>query len=266
MRSFSPGKYSEAYWWADSECVLKWIRDTKTRFKTFIHNRLATIHDVSEVGSWRHVPSNLNLADMCSHGLNPGDAGWELFIKGPDFLRMDETHWPNTNLSVVRKVAPEVTINAFSVGQYEAKVEKDLWALRMTTKLEHWDKKLHRVAHYIKAGRALVEYHHQGRMIPPKLEDGIPGAVEIHKAEIILIREIQAKYFHEEIKFLLRLNIRDPLARAELRKQDSRLLTLNPFVVAMGVLRAGGRLEPSRAPLNRNIRQFCQAMMKLWNL
>jgi hypothetical protein len=117
----------------------------------------------------------------------------------------------------------------------------------MTTKLEHWDKILRRVAYYIKAGRALVEYHHHGRMIPPKLEDGIPGAVEIHEAEITLVREIQAKYFHEEIKFLLRLNIRDPLARTELRKQDSQLLTLNPFVDVMGVLRAGGRLELSES-------------------
>jgi hypothetical protein len=82
MRSFSPGKYAKAYWWAVSECVLKWIRDTKTRFKTFVHNRLATIHDVSEVEFWRYVPCNLNPADVCSHGLNPGDAGWELFIKG----------------------------------------------------------------------------------------------------------------------------------------------------------------------------------------
>jgi hypothetical protein len=60
MRSFSPGKYAKAYWGADSECVLKWIRDTKTCFKTFVHNRLATIHDVSEVECWRYVPSNLN--------------------------------------------------------------------------------------------------------------------------------------------------------------------------------------------------------------
>jgi hypothetical protein len=77
------------------------------------------------------------------------------------------------------------------------------------------------------------------------LEDGIPGAVEIHEAEITLVREIQAKHFHEEIKFLLKLNIRDPLARPKLRKQDSRLLTSNPFVDILGVLRAGGRLELS---------------------
>jgi hypothetical protein len=69
--------------------------------------------------------------------------------------------------------------------------------------------------------------------------------VEIHEAEITLVREIQAKYFHEEIKFLLKLNIRDPLAQTELRKQDSHLLTLNPFVDVMGVLRADGRLKLS---------------------
>jgi hypothetical protein len=83
IRSFLPGKYVRAYWWADSECVLKWIRDKKTRFKTFIHNRLATIHDVMDAAFWRHVPSNLNPVDVCSHGLNPGDPNWELFLKGP---------------------------------------------------------------------------------------------------------------------------------------------------------------------------------------
>jgi hypothetical protein len=86
IRSFSPGKYARAYWWADSEWVLKWIRDKKTRFKTFIHNRLATIHDVTKAEFWRYVPSNLNSADVCSHGLNPGDPNWELFLKGAELL------------------------------------------------------------------------------------------------------------------------------------------------------------------------------------
>jgi hypothetical protein len=92
-----------------------------------------------------------------------------------------------------------------------------------------------------------VEYHYNGRITPPKLEDGIPGAVEILEVKITLVREIQEKYFHEEIKFLLKLNIRDPLARPKLCKQDSRLLTLNPFVDILGVLRAGGRLELSES-------------------
>ena len=30
--------YGRVVWWCDSECVLKWINDTGTRFKTFIRN------------------------------------------------------------------------------------------------------------------------------------------------------------------------------------------------------------------------------------
>jgi hypothetical protein len=59
----------------------------------------------------------------------------------------------------------------------------------------------------------------------------------------MLVREIQAKIFPEKIKILLKLNIRDPEAWPELRKQNSRLQTLNPFMNEQGVLRAGGQLK-----------------------
>jgi hypothetical protein len=133
----------------------------------------------------------------------------------------------------------------FSISQYEARVERDLWAMRMTTKLEHWDRKLCRIAHFIKTGRALLQYHHNGRTTRPTLRDGIPGAAELQDAETTLVREIQAKNFPEEIKLLLKLNIRNPEAQPELRKRNSLLLTLNPFMDEQGVLRAGGRLELS---------------------
>jgi hypothetical protein len=158
---------------------------------------------------------------------------------------LNESHWPQTNLTPANKVIPEVAFNMFSVSQYEPKVEKDLWAMHMTTKLEHWDKKLCRIAHFIKTGRALLEYHHNGRTASPTLKDGIPGAAELQDAETMLVREIQAKHFPEEIKILLKLNIRDPEARPELRKQNSCLVTLNPFMDEQGVLCAGGRLELS---------------------
>jgi hypothetical protein len=41
------------------------------------------------------------------------------------------------------------------------------------------------------------------------------------------------------------LNVRDPDARPELRKQNSILLSIDPFVDANGILRAGVRLELS---------------------
>jgi hypothetical protein len=74
IASTYPGEYKK-YFWCDSQCVLKWIRDVKMRFKTFIHNRLATIHTLSEASSWDYLPTHFNPADVCSRGIMPGDPG-----------------------------------------------------------------------------------------------------------------------------------------------------------------------------------------------
>ena len=84
----------KSYMWTDSETVLKWIRDTKTRFKTFIKNRLTKIHELTKQEDWMWVPSDLNPADDCSRGLDPSDEKWERFVKGPKFLRHDQSGWP----------------------------------------------------------------------------------------------------------------------------------------------------------------------------
>jgi hypothetical protein len=188
-----------------------------------------------------------------------------LFLKGPEFLRLDESYWPQTNLTPANKDIPEVVFNVFSVSQYEARVERDLWTMHMTTKLEHWDRKLCRIAPFIKTGRTLLEYHHNGGTASLTLKDGIPGAAELQDAETTLVHEIQAKNFPEEIKLLLKLNIRIPEARPELRKRNSRLLTLNPFMDEQGVLHTGGFWNfLSRARSNQSIQQYYQVMKKLW--
>ncbi|KAK3886574.1 hypothetical protein Pcinc_009223 [Petrolisthes cinctipes] len=45
------------HFWTDSTAVLRYIRNTKSRFHTFVANRLAIIHDGSRQDQWRHVPS-----------------------------------------------------------------------------------------------------------------------------------------------------------------------------------------------------------------
>ena len=44
--------YSRTFLYSDSECILKWIRDMGTRFKTFVRNRLTQIHELSGVHEW----------------------------------------------------------------------------------------------------------------------------------------------------------------------------------------------------------------------
>jgi hypothetical protein len=155
----------------------------------------------------------LNPAGVCSHGAYPGDPGWDLFLKCADFLSRPKSEWPELLGETVSEPVPEVIIDVFTVESYEKRVKEDLWALRMTQKIENWSRKLRRIANFLKTGRALLYYHHEGRITQPKLEDVIPNVSNLNEAEITLVREIQAEHFSEEINILLNLNVRDPDAR-----------------------------------------------------
>ena len=49
--------------WTDSTSVLQYIRNESKRFKTFVTNRVAKIHDASDVSQWRYVDSKSNPSD-----------------------------------------------------------------------------------------------------------------------------------------------------------------------------------------------------------
>ena len=59
--------------WTDSTCVLQYINNEASRFKTFIANRIATIHNDSVPSQWRYVNSESNLVDYTSRGLRSTD-------------------------------------------------------------------------------------------------------------------------------------------------------------------------------------------------
>ena len=85
--------------WTDSECVIKQLHDTETRFKVYFSNRLSEIQALTSVDEWRWVPSGDNPADDCSHGLLASDPKWARFLNGPDFLREREEDWPSKQIA-----------------------------------------------------------------------------------------------------------------------------------------------------------------------
>ena len=88
-------KINDVIFWTDSTTVLQYIRNENRRFKTFIANRLTTIHEFSTPAQWRCVNTELNPADMASRGLQPADElGLHKWIRGPDFLWKSEDNWP----------------------------------------------------------------------------------------------------------------------------------------------------------------------------
>ena len=83
-------KIDQFYFWTDSQVVLRYLRNTSSRFKTFVANRIETIQDITNVEDWYYVPTHINPADKASRGIQPNDhQALQDWIEGPHFLRQE---------------------------------------------------------------------------------------------------------------------------------------------------------------------------------
>ena len=109
----------QTYFWTDSTTVLQYIRNETKRFKTFVANRLTTIHDSTSPFQWRYVNTELNPGDIASRGLRPADVrGVHHWHRVSEFLWNNESGWPvqPVNVPLINmndlEVKKEVAVNA----------------------------------------------------------------------------------------------------------------------------------------------------------
>ena len=105
-------EFDSIHMWTDSMVVLSYVRNRTTRFRTYVANRVAYIHDGSEVKEWAYVPSKLNPADVGSRGCRP--AGLGPWLSGPEFLRDEAGNWPSE--PAVQAVIPECEVRPSPVA------------------------------------------------------------------------------------------------------------------------------------------------------
>ncbi|XP_076298609.1 uncharacterized protein LOC143217848 [Lasioglossum baleicum] len=60
-----------AHLWTDSAVALAWIRSPPSKWKDFVRNRIAEIHQLTPHAYWHHVPGTCNPADLASLGVSP---------------------------------------------------------------------------------------------------------------------------------------------------------------------------------------------------
>ena len=84
--------------WTDSTAVFHCIRNNTKRFPVFVANRLAIIEQNTELDCWRHVPSNLNPADLASRGMRANSSKMKKGLEGPEFSTKPRTEWPTNTL------------------------------------------------------------------------------------------------------------------------------------------------------------------------
>ncbi|XP_062713798.1 uncharacterized protein LOC109415410 [Aedes albopictus] len=84
-------KSDQVILWSDSSIVISWLRRLKPETSVFVRNRVTKIHQLQPDGTWKHVSSKSNPADVVSRGLFPKELmNSDLWWQGPRFLRMNE--------------------------------------------------------------------------------------------------------------------------------------------------------------------------------
>ncbi|XP_046615426.1 uncharacterized protein LOC124302902 [Neodiprion virginianus] len=89
------------YYWSDSKIALSWIAGEACQWKTFVANRVAEIHELTDKARWRHVRSEENPADVISRGTTPDQLRThELWWIGPAWLLgpVEDYHGSSTEI------------------------------------------------------------------------------------------------------------------------------------------------------------------------
>ncbi|XP_051864315.1 uncharacterized protein LOC127566331 [Drosophila albomicans] len=110
-----PTPDAETYLWTDSTIVLAWLDKQPCKWTTFVANRVAKIHSVN--GTWQHVRSEHNPADLASRGVSPQELlASRLCWQEPEWLTYSPAQWPSPVIGLdtelecraVRSSAPSV--------------------------------------------------------------------------------------------------------------------------------------------------------------
>ncbi|XP_071564062.1 uncharacterized protein [Temnothorax nylanderi] len=204
--------------WTDSEIVLAWISKEANTWKTFVSNRVAQIQSLTEIKDWHHVSSHDNPADVVSRGLLPEKLiESKIWWKGPD--------WLSSNAYPSRKAETFVDDQALEPRRIFV-------AVNTNEKVEL----LYKFSSYNKLQRVIafcLRFIHNLKS-PTVKDTGKLTTAELQKATIKIIKLIQREEFLPEMR---------DLSRQQSVDKASKLLSLNPFVDADGVVRVGGRLR-----------------------
>ena len=264
--------YDNVFLFSDSLTVLGWLFNFEKRFKTYENFRVKAIRSLSQLSEWRHVPTQLNPADLCSKSIEANDTKkWEFYHNGPQFLLSPFSEWPPVR--PVNSPCPEVTIGAISwedpeeiispaellmVGATaeEANVAVDHhddepWPLKVSKREERWDKKIRKVAMVRRVLLTLKErvYRKKNNLTETRLRSKekrktilfVFSEEEKQKAESLLVSAIQNVNFEKETVSLIKHGVFTPNALFEMKVKGSALSHLSPFLDSENVMRVSGR-------------------------
>ncbi|XP_036341132.1 uncharacterized protein LOC118750502 [Rhagoletis pomonella] len=185
-------KISRVLFWSDSQTVLQWVHSSERKYKPFVGHRISEIVSATSPEQWRWVPTNINTADAATRPQNPPrfdkNCHW---IKGPDFLKNDEEHWPSTIIERSSGLLEEVETSYILYCQ-ASKTLIDFTKFNSYLKLKRTVAWVIRAQLLFRRKSVPVDVH------PSKTLT----AAEIDQAERIASKQVQQECFASEIEQL----------------------------------------------------------------
>ncbi|XP_048243021.1 uncharacterized protein LOC124146421 [Haliotis rufescens] len=233
--------------WTDSNTVLQYLNNSNKRFKPFVANRIAEIHDSTKPQQWRHVPSDINPADHCTRGLQAKQhTETHPWLRGPEFLWKSEDTWPKLSNPVdmlsddleVKKSMFKTTRNASSEINLNQRhlTQPQITNLLNPADYSTWQRLCRISAWVLRAARNfLSKLRHLD--LKPVTDESLTVS-ECEEALLAWVQEAQKDAFQDEIYCAQSGNEISP---------KSSLITLSPFYDGRH-LRVGGRLRKATIP------------------
>lgn len=197
LRSSFPQQIKTVFW-TDSTVALCWITRAEL-WGTYVGNRVKEIRAASSVEQWRHVPGEINPADLPSRGCDFQDLKLSRWWEGPFWLKRPETEWPNNdNLKMeeeaLKEMKPGVTKKKQVINLVELAVEES-FVDRLTNYFSSFLKQLRLCAWMLRFFNNV-----QARLEKKEVFKGTLTEVELRRAEVVLWKLIQQKWKPEERK------------------------------------------------------------------
>ena len=222
-------KTDNVTFWTDSTSVLWYIKNEQKRFHTYVANRVAIIHELSNVAQWKHIPTEHNPADYASRGLASTDKeGIQNWLIGPTFLWHND-NWPTQpyQLPLTLENAEVKTAKVNLVVKPEPAMEAIIKSCSSWYKLQVIVAWLHRYQQY-----CIQKYLKQNNV---NVLTGAISLTEMKNASEIIVRYVQNQEFADDYEHLQNNH-------AVLK--SSSLVKLSPML-QNSILKVGGRLQNS---------------------
>ncbi|XP_076246401.1 uncharacterized protein LOC143186603 [Calliopsis andreniformis] len=208
------------YLWSDSITVIRWIKSEPRIRQVFVAHRLGEIGELTLSSEWRWVPSRLNPADdatrWSSEALDPAGR----WFVGPEFLQLAESNWP-TDRPIDE--AEKIAIDGMELRKAQVYVIHSAeYEIPLVAKFLGWPGLL------VVARRVRAAFNRWKGKAQAQI------TVEtVSEAENYWYRVIQSDVFADELKALM---------TGKSVNKGSRIVALKPFLDAIGILRASGRV------------------------